>query len=263
MQPSDARPRPDVTDDALFGGALTLRQPARGSGYRVNVDAILLAAFAGHALAGGGLDERRTARLAVDLGAGVGAVSLSLLHLGLADAVTLVEVDAAVAALARENLAENAYADVGQVVVGDVRQTDAAVAPKADLVVCNPPYVPPGRGREPAAALTSAKYGQLDAFVWAARRVAGRRARVAFVYPAIETTTLLETFRSAGLEPKRLRTVHGRVGDRARVVLVECVAGKPGGLAIEPPLFECDASGVRTGDLEGLLATPRSSRTDR
>lgn len=251
------RPRPDVTDDALFGGALTIRQPARGAGYRVNVDAILLAAFAGSALPGGlDLDLRR-ARSAVDLGAGVGAVALSLLHLGLADAVTLVEIDPSVAALAEENIEENDFSGIARVVREDVRHVEADVA-SADLVVCNPPYVPPGRGRPPAAAVTTAKYGELDAFVAAARRIAGRRARVAFVYPAIEATTLLETLRSAGLEPKRLRTVHARAAERARVVLVECVAGKPGGLAIEPPFVENDAAGGRSPELEQLLTSPRA-----
>jgi tRNA1(Val) A37 N6-methylase TrmN6 len=64
---------------------------------------------------------------------------------------------------------------------------------------------------------------------------------VCFVYPAIEATTLLLELRKRGLEPKRLRAVHGaprRGIDRARIVLVEAVAGKPGGLVIEPPYFE-------------------------
>ncbi|HEY2516385.1 MAG TPA: hypothetical protein VGI39_36190, partial [Polyangiaceae bacterium] len=60
-----------MTNDTLFGGRVQLAQPGRGEGYRVNVDAILLADFARRA---------PRARAAVDLGAGVGAVSLALLH---------------------------------------------------------------------------------------------------------------------------------------------------------------------------------------
>ncbi|HEY3668042.1 MAG TPA: hypothetical protein VGL19_18695, partial [Polyangiaceae bacterium] len=62
-----------TTSDSLYGGAVSLRQPARG--YRVNVDAILLAAFAA---------QGRRAKLALDLGAGVGSVALGLHHLGAA-----------------------------------------------------------------------------------------------------------------------------------------------------------------------------------
>ena len=234
-----------TTDDTLFGGAVALAQPGRGGGaYRVNVDAILLASFAGGAL--GEPRARRRARAAFDLGAGVGAVGLSLLHLGAAEHVTMIEVDAALAALAQANARANGWESRIDVVRADVRDSDSVPAGVADLVVCNPPYVPPGRGRPPSPARARARSGPLDVFLDAARRLAGRRARVCFVYPAIEATTLLSELRKRGLEPKRLRAVHGapRGGvDRARVVLVEAVAGKPGGLVIEAPHFETPRRG--------------------
>jgi len=155
------------TRDALFGGALTLRQPARREGYRVNVDAILLAAFAARRLPlpreGAG---RRPARHAVDLGAGVGAVGLSLLHLGAARRVTFVEVDDALARLGVANATENGWSDVARVVAADVEDAEVDAA---DLVVCNPPYVVPGRGRAPRDGVRRARYGELDVFVRAAR----------------------------------------------------------------------------------------------
>ena len=218
----------EPTEDTLFAGAVALAQPPRGGAYRVNVDAVLLAAFA----AGGA--RARSARRAFDLGAGVGAVGLSLLHLGAAEHVTMFEIDDALAKLAQRNARANGWESRVEVVHGDVADARGA----ADLVVCNPPYVVPGRGRLPSAARARARSGPLDVFLDAARRLAGRRARVCFVYPAIETTTLLTSLRARGLEPKRLRTVHARSDRHARVVLVEAVAGKPGGLLIEPA--QCD-----------------------
>jgi tRNA1Val (adenine37-N6)-methyltransferase len=238
----------DPTHDWLFEGTLSLRQPARRAGYRVNVDAILLAAFA--------LGAKR-ARHVVDLGSGVGAVGLTMLHLDGAARVTMVEIDPALAKLATTNAGDNGWEDRVDVVQADVAALQAAALAPADLVVCNPPYVVPGRGRAPAERVRAAKYGDLTTFARAARRVAGRRARTCFVYPAIEATTLLHELRAAGLEPKRLRAVHGRIGDAARVVLVECAAGKPGGLAIEPPLVECDDRGTRTAELTALLKSAR------
>ncbi|MCW5837535.1 MAG: hypothetical protein KIS78_34400, partial [Labilithrix sp.] len=152
---------------------------------------------------------------------------------------------------------ENAWTEQTEVIVGDVRHAAARLRAGADLVACNPPYVTPGRGRAPAERVRSAKYGDLATFVEAARKVAGRRARACFVYPAIEATTLLATLRAHGLEPKRLRAVHGRANDKARVVLVESVPGKPGGLVIEPPFVETDARGARSPELAALLTTPR------
>ncbi|MDB4933666.1 MAG: tRNA ((6))-methyltransferase TrmN6 [Labilithrix sp.] len=225
-----------VTQDTLFGGRVALAQPAKGGGYRVNVDAVLLGAFAAGAL--GESRRVRRAHAAFDLGAGVGGVGLSLLHLDAADHVTMIEVDPALAKLAEANARSNEWTERIAVVRADVTDAETIPAGVADLVVCNPPYVEPGRGRAPAPSRARARSGPLSAFLDAARRLAGRRARVCLVYPAIEATTLLTELRARGLEPKRLRAVHGRAQDNARVVLVECAAGRPGGLAVEPPLVE-------------------------
>lgn len=242
--------RGETTADTLFGGRVALAQPAKNRGYRVNVDAILLAAFAA-----GLLDEApvraRKAKAAFDLGSGVGAVGLSLLHLGGAAHVTMVEIDPILAGLAEENAIANGWQDRIEVRLGSVTATTKS---DADLVVCNPPYVPPGRGRAPHSSRATAKMGSLDDFVYAARKLAGRRARACFVYPAIEATTLLGSLRAAGLEPKRLRTVHGKPGEKARVVLVEAVAGKPGGLVIETGFVETEGKGRRSSAVERLLA---------
>lgn len=223
-------PGDDSTRDALFDGRVVLRQPPRGAGYRVNVDALLLADFA---------RGRSGAKVAFDLGAGVGGVALSLLFQRAARRVVLVELDATAAALAERNLRENGWSEVGEVLVGDVRDVARARKGEAELVVCNPPYVEPGRGRVArGAARASARSGELGAFVAAARGVAGRRARVCFVYPAPELATLLESMRAVGLEAKRLRAVHATATAPARVVLVEAQPAKRGGLVVLPPLVE-------------------------
>lgn len=232
-----------MTRDTLFGGAVTLHQSARGEGYRANVDAILLAAFSFSRRA-------RAAKRAVDLGAGSGAVALSLLHLGGAEHVTLVEIDPASATLAEANLAANGWKEQGRVLVGNV---DALGSLDADLVVCNPPYVAPGKGRVPAhPGRARARTGELASFVRGARRVAGRRARICFVYPAASLFDLAGAMSSAGLEIKRARLVHADAGAPARVVLVEALAAKPGGLVIEPPLFEREGKGYGE-ELRALL----------
>src|SRR5207249_1363018 len=115
------------------------------------------------------------------------------------------EMDGSLAQLAMTNADDNGFADRVDVVNADVKDAAKELRGDADLVVCNPPYVMPGRGRAPLERVRSAKYGDLGTFVDAARNIAGRRARVSFVYPAIEATTLLTTLRACGLEPKRVR----------------------------------------------------------
>jgi tRNA1Val (adenine37-N6)-methyltransferase len=43
--------------------------------------------------------------------------------------------------------------------------------------------------------------------------------------------------KARSLEPKRMRTVHSREGDRARMVLVEAVKAGAPGFKVLPPLF--------------------------
>jgi tRNA1Val (adenine37-N6)-methyltransferase len=156
--------------------------------------------------------------------------------------------------MARRNLDANGWTARGEVVRADVRDVARARRGEASLVVCNPPYFAPGSGRpSKTAGRALARTGQLATFVDAARMLAGRRARVCFVYPAREAHGLLSALSNAGLEPKRLRAVHSSLDSPARVVLVEAQPAKPGGLAILPPLFERGPRGY-TDEMSALLA---------
>ncbi len=229
--------------DTLFGGRVIFHQPERGKGYRANVDALLLAAFAARG---------RRAHVACDLGAGAGAVSLALFHLDATEQAILVESDEEAAALARRNLSANGWSERGAVRCEDVANL-AHAKPMADLVVCNPPYVQPGSGRAPQSTpVARARSGNLSVFVRAARYALRRRGRACFVFPAHELATLIATLRTVGLEPKRMRAVHATATSPARVVLVEASAGKRGGLGIEQPLVERQADGY-SAELRSLL----------
>jgi len=224
-----------TTRDTLFDGCVILAQPARGEGYRTNVDALLLADFA---------RARGGAKVAFDLGSGVGAVALALLHWSACDRAVLVEVDANASALARANLEANGWSARAKVIADDVARAARVHRGEAQLVVCNPPYVAPGRGRvAKVSARARARSGDLASFVVAARMLLGRRGRACFVYPAREMLTFFASLRASGLEPKRVRAVRAASTDPARVVLVEAMAAKPGGLVIEPDLVEREGAG--------------------
>jgi tRNA1Val (adenine37-N6)-methyltransferase len=76
---------------------------------------------------------------------------------------------------------------------------------------------------------------------------------VCFVYPAQELAGLLGRMADEGLHAKRLRMVHATASSPARVVLVEAVAGRAGGLIVEPPLVERDGGGY-TDEMKAILA---------
>lgn len=234
-----------VTEDALLNGKLRLLQPAEG--YRVNVDALLVAAFA---------MRGRAARLAVDLGSGVGAIGLALHAVGGASFVALVEREEALVELARENLARAAARGEAYRLDLSSDRLPPALRQRADLVVCNPPYFAGGASRHQKHPLTrTARTGELGPFVdAAARALAGTRGRAVFAYPAPALAELFRAAEKAGLVAKRLRLVHARVTEPARLALVELRRAKPGGLVVEAPLVEWAGSRARTEELAAIVS---------
>jgi tRNA1(Val) A37 N6-methylase TrmN6 len=233
-----------TTFDTLLGGQIAIEQPARG--YRVNVDTLLLAAFAA---AGGG------ARRLVDLGAGVGALTLAFAHSHPIERAVCVEKDRELAELCRKNLSRARLS--ATVIVGDVARAAAAPAHGADLVVCNPPFFEPGERRPAQASRESARGGRLGPFLDACRIGLGRRGRVGIVYPARSLSRLFSEAEARGLVPKRLRLVHASPKAPARIALVELKPGKPGGLVVEAPLVEWLETGVPSAELAALSAARR------
>ncbi len=123
----------DISEDAVLGGRLRLRQPLHG--HRVGHDAILLAAATG----------ARAGELAVDLGAGVGAAGLALARRVEGLNVTLIEIDPELCALAADNARLNgleAHVRVLALDAEDVQAPGAAGLPQgnAERVLMNPPF---------------------------------------------------------------------------------------------------------------------------
>jgi tRNA1(Val) A37 N6-methylase TrmN6 len=235
--------RSETTTDSLLGGSLVLDQPARGHGYRLNVDAFLLAR---EALARGPFEH------AVDLGAGVGPVGLALLLLGGARHVTLVEREPWVASLARRNAAR-----LGTGI--DVLSVSVEALPaglRADLVVSNPPFTPEDEGRPPPEARRAqARHGALDPFLQAAARTLAPGGSVLFIYPASALPRIISLAAPLGLHLVRMRMVHATPASPARVALF-WLAGAPSPLALDCPCFERTAEGAPSPALERFLRGP-------
>src|SRR3984957_9994766 len=124
----------DLTEDAVLGGRLVLRQPRKG--HRVGHDAILLAA---------GCSVRAGERL-IEFGAGVGAAGLAGARRVEDLTLTMIEIDPALAAMARDNAECNGLAERTHVVCLDVAASPEAFAAAgisaeaADHVLMNPPF---------------------------------------------------------------------------------------------------------------------------
>ncbi len=118
------------TENTVMGGRVKLLQPRRG--YRIAVDAVLLAAAA----------DVKPGESVLDLGAGVGAVGLCLAARVPGCDITGIELQPVLAALAERNALLNDAADRVRTVVHDLAQPLPSDLGPFDLVATNPPYLP-------------------------------------------------------------------------------------------------------------------------
>lgn len=225
-------PHPDETLDDLRLADLKILQAARG--YRFSLDPVLLCAFAAVTA-----DDR-----VADLGTGSGIIPLLLARRCRARVVG-VERLPEMAARARRNVVLNSLEAQVAIVAGDLREPHPALAPQAfDVVLANPPFRRPGTGRiapdDERAAARHELAGGIEDFAAAAARLLRDGGRFYTVFLAERLAELLAVMQERQLLPKRLRCVHGRAGDAARMVLVEGRKRGGPGLTIEPPLFVYD-----------------------
>jgi tRNA1(Val) A37 N6-methylase TrmN6 len=237
----------DRTDDSLLGGRVALWQPR--AGYRVSIDAVLLAAAV----------APRAGERVLDAGSGVGAVGLCLLARA-ADVVFEVlgiEAQPDYAALARENAQRNGVADRYTIVDGDLAHPPAALLERPfDQVMSNPPYQESGSGTaSPDGAADKAnRESALDLEGWIGRCLARLRSR--------GTLTLVQR---ADRLPDILAALHGKAGEiavlplwpaagePARRVIVRARKGVGGPARLLPGLVLHGGQGKYTTEADAIL----------
>jgi tRNA1Val (adenine37-N6)-methyltransferase len=215
------------TLDAFLRGRLRLYQPRRGA--RVSLDAFLLADFA---------STPKLGRV-LDLCCGGGVIGLALALADPEARVVGVELQPALAALARRNAALNAVEARVSAIEADARALP--VEPESfDLVVTNPPWREAEDGRAAPQEQRALSRHELTCTLAdvaaAARRALRPRGRLAVVYPAERLGDLVSALVAADLRPRAVRAVHSVEDEPARRVLVEGVRAYRGGVTLRPPL---------------------------
>lgn len=242
-------PGPAVTEDGFLGGQLKLRQP-RG-GHRAGHDAILLAAAT----------PARAGDRVVDLGSGVGAAGLAVARRVIGIDLMMVEIDAALAELARHNASANAI--MAEVIALDVEAdasvfADAGLGPdSADIVLMNPPFNDPARHRaspddqrERAHVATATT---LASWVHVARRLLKSNGQLALIWRADGIAEVLAAL-ARGFGSLEILPVHGDVTSPAIRILVRATKGGRAPTRLHAALLLNEASGVPTKWVQEILA---------
>ena len=191
----------------------------------------------------------------VDLCCGAGLLGLLLLQRQQDLFVTGLELQAEPIRLGERTAAENGLLDRLSFRQGDIRQVRTLFpAGSFDLAVGNPPYYPAGSGNLSATLpLSRAEIACTLADVCAA---AGWLLRYGgsfcLVHKPERLAELFNALRNAGLEPKRLQTVHTRPEKAPSLILAESRKGGRPGLIWERPLVLKTASGAPTEELNEI-----------
>jgi tRNA1(Val) A37 N6-methylase TrmN6 len=239
----------ETSEDGFLGGRLRLRQPR--SGHRAGHDAILLAA----------VTPARPNDRVVDFGAGVGTAGLALARrVGNLDLV-LVEIESALAELARQNAVANGIA--AETVVLDVTATAEAFAAaglcadSVDVVLMNPPFNDGMRHRaSPDVARASAHLASpatLESWVHAARRVLKSGGVLALIWRADGIADVLAAL-ARGFGSLEILPVHGEAAKPAIRLLVRAVKGGRAPTLLHPGLVLNDEAAVPNKRAVEILA---------
>jgi tRNA1(Val) A37 N6-methylase TrmN6 len=239
----------DFTEDAFLGGQLRLRQPK--SGHRAGHDAMLLAAAT----------PAHPGDRVMDFGAGVGAAGLAVARRVGGIQLVMVEIDQALAALARGNAASNAIA--ADVVVLDITSSAeafaaAGLAPDScDIVLMNPPFndsrrhrASPDKAREIAHVATSAT---LESWIHASRRILKSGGVLTLIWRADGLAEVLAAL-DRGFGSLAILPVHADAKRPALRVLVRAVKGGKAPTQIHAGLVLNDESALPSKEVQEILA---------
>ena len=238
----------DLSEDAVLGGRLRLRQPKRG--HRVGHDAILLAAAV----------PARAGEAVVDLGAGVGAAGLALAVRVGGIKLTLVELAPQLAALAAENARLNGLS--AQVAALDVAAPARAFAAaglrpeQTARVLMNPPFndparqrASPDRGRRLAHVAPRAT---LAAWTKTAARLLGPRGTLTLIWRADGLGDVLEALKPA-FGAATVLPIYAKPDESAIRVLVRATKASRAPLQLLPGLVLHDPAGRATVAANAIL----------
>ena len=219
--------RKDETLDVLCNERVLVIQKKKG--YRFSMDPFLLANFVR-------LKKHETL---LDVGTGCGIIPIYMAKRGCVNRLVGIEIQDELYDLALRNRDLNGCGNV-EFFKGDVKNSGRGLG-SFHALVSNPPYVKEKTGRRsPGPSRLIARHeSELDLvqLLSVASSLLETRGRLYLIYPAKRLGEVVHESKSRNLEPKRLRLVHSRAGEPAKLLLLELLKGGGIDLKVEPPLY--------------------------
>jgi len=237
--------QPPITQDSFLGGQIFIRQLQ--DGYRVGTDAVML---------GAAIRGRATGGRMLDMGAGVGAVSLSVLHRYQNSQITLIEKDPLCAELAGDNLERNGHAEKARIITGDVHNMPVMLKASFDQVFSNPPFHHAHDKPASSRRRTLAHYGDgasLDEWIKSAIWALKPKGRLSMIIRADRTDEMLAALRIHGAGEALVFPLFSTYGSPASRVIITARKQVKGAMALLSGLVLHHAGGGQTEEARQII----------
>ena len=231
-------------DDLQLGG-VKLFQDKRM--FCFGIDAVLLANFA----------TVKPGSTVLDMCSGNGIIPFILYAKTDAKSIHCIEIQPQNHSLIERSIGYNGAEDRVFPVCDDLKNwKEHYSAASFDVITCNPPYIKSGGGLlNPSDSKKCARHEifcNLEDVVSAAAKMLVPGGRFTVVYRPDRLAELIFTLKSHKLEPKRMRLVHSRFGDKPNLVLLESTRGGNSELHIDPPLYVYKNENEYTDEIEKI-----------
>ena len=232
-----------TTSDTFYHGKVVIKQLKKG--YRFAVDSPILADFL-----------PVSAAPALEIGCGVGVVSLLALHLKKFPAITGVEIQEPLFRLAVDNAAANGMSERFCVIHGDFKHSHAGLT-SGQTVFCNPPFFKVTQGRlSPDPTIRLARFEvalTLADLLRCSAAILAPTGTLCLIFPFSRQPELLAAAAVHGLYPEKIRSVQPFADSPADRFLAQL--GKSGGRCRRrKPLVIFREKGIYSAEMEKILA---------
>lgn len=237
------------------------------AGYRFSVDALLLEDF----ISQNWWKVSSKIYKGIELGAGSGIISILLAKRNKNTKIIAVEIQKSLSERAKRNVGLNNLTDRIEVLNGDIKHMRKIFPPnKFDFAFSNPPFRKPKTGllstdEERAVARHEIKITLPD-IINTASYLIKNGSRFYLIYHPFRLVELIGLLHRARLEPKRIRFVHSRrvepyllagrsptrIGEEAKMVLIEAIKGSGAWLKIDSPLYIYEKGNEYTAEMKRI-----------
>ena len=217
-------------------------------GYRFSIDAVLLEHF---------ISARHSSQ-GIELGTGSGVISILLAKRLSNVQIKAVELQKTLADRAKRNVKLNGLEDRIEIIHKNIKELKEIYATNSfNFVYTNPPFRKPKTGRmsidrERAIARHEIEIS-LQELISTTSYLLKHSGRFYLIYHPFRLVELISFLKESRLEPKRMRFVHSKKGDEAKMVMIEAVKGSGTWLKIDPPLYLYEKGKTYSGEVLEML----------